>query len=270
MRSIVCIMLLVPALVLAGNMQPVTALPTETGIATGPAVGKAASTTPGRASFTLGAVDTIGGTTYDWGANGPALRMLVNSPGYGVHAIFMYSASTSGTTFPDRNIRYNYYDYATRAWSWVDPDFMQSGVNTFTDRTGYGALDQDPTTGVAVVSAHHTSTGSNLAPVVARDIAAGAGVFEYAPGEATIDQHAWPWVQFGTNGTYHLAMIDNVSQDYLRYSRCTTWPDWETYTAIPDPQPEPAFPDHNIAVSKSSGNTDVCLTWVQTLSAYGV
>ena len=92
----------------------------------------------------LGTVDTIGGTTFDWQANGPALRMLANSDGNGIHALWMYSASTSGTTFPDRNMRYNFFDYAAGAWSFIDPDFMQSGVNVFAERVGLRHAQQRP------------------------------------------------------------------------------------------------------------------------------
>ena len=43
----------------------------------------------------LGTVDTVGGTTYDWQANGPALRMLANSDGYGIHARYVHVPTTS-------------------------------------------------------------------------------------------------------------------------------------------------------------------------------
>jgi hypothetical protein len=48
-------------------------------------------------------------------------------------------------------MRYNFYDYMGNYWEWIDPDFMQSGVNIFVQRTLGGSLDADPPTGVAVV-----------------------------------------------------------------------------------------------------------------------
>jgi hypothetical protein len=255
--------MLLPALLFAaGNSSPVTVLPQEGAVPTGAAL---VTSRPARGGapfkVDIGSVDTIGGTTYDWQANGPAVRTLVNTPGYGIHVTWMYSASTQ-TTFPDRNMRYNYYDLLARAWNWIDPDYMQSGVNTFTVRTGYGSIDVD-TNGVAVISAHHT-TSAGTAPIVARDADVGCGIFEYAPGEPTIDQFEWPWVGVSMNGAYQLAMLDYVSQDNLYWSRSTAWPTWQPAVSIPSPEPEPLFPDHNIATSKVAGSNKVCITWVLT------
>ena len=99
-------------------------------------------------------MDTIGGTTYDWWSNSGAVRLLVNSPQFGIHAAWMSSVSGSGTTFPDRNMRYNFYDYSTRQWNWIDRDYMDGGVNMFTERTGYGNIDADDSTGMVSVVAH--------------------------------------------------------------------------------------------------------------------
>jgi len=188
--------------------------------------------------------------------------MLTQTPGRGVHALFMYSVDQVNTTFPDRNMRYNFYDYGTSAWNWTDPDFMVSGVNVFAERTGYGNMDVD-TNGVAVISAHHaTGAGQwDLAPIVARDADVGTGIFEYAPGEPTIDQYAWSWIGVNNNGAYQLAMIDAVSQDNLYWSHSTAWQTWDAGVSIPPPQPEPLFPDHNMATSKVSTSNKVCITW---------
>jgi hypothetical protein len=269
MRSIVSVALLAPALLFAVSMSPVTVLPNETPVRTGPPTGTPAKASPGRGSTcTLGIVDTIGGTTYDWQASGPELKLLSNTLGAGVHAVWMYSTSTSGTTFPDRNMRYNFYDYATRSWNWPDPDFMLSGVNTFSERTGFGNVDADPNTGVAVISAHHTTV--SLAPILARDIAPGGGIFEYCPGEPNIDDNAWAWVGVGTDGYYQLAMIDYTSKQNLLWSRAQTWCNWEPEVSVPPPAPEPLFPDHGIAASKVPGMNDVCITWVNWTTGYGV
>ena len=118
----------------------------------------------------IGRVDTIGGTTYDWWYSANVHRSLVNSPQFGIHAVWMYSSDMSNTTFPDRNIRYNFYDYSFQQWNWSDPDYMQSGVNVFGQRAGHGVIDADSTGPVSVVA--HTASGV----VLARDALPGAGV----------------------------------------------------------------------------------------------
>ena len=270
MRSIVSIVLIAPALLFAVSITPLTVLPAETPVRTGPPAGGPATGRPGQQSpCVIGHVDTIGGTTYDWAANGPAVRMIANVPGTGIHALWMHSVDTvTGTTFPDRNMRYNFYDYATHAWNWIDPDFMQSGVNTYAERTGFGSLEADPNTGVAVISAHYAT--SSLAPKLARDIAPGAGIFEYCAGDPTIDDNAWAWVKVNNNGYYQLTMIDKTSEDFLMWSRATSWCNWDPEVSVPAPAPEPLFPDHNIAVSKVPGVNDVCITWVNSPDGFGV
>jgi len=269
MRSIVSLMLLVPAFVFAVSMQPMTALPVEGEVL--PSSPQTGSSPSYEARFTIGTVDTVGGTTYDWGANGPALRMLTQTPGMGVHILWMYSAEMSLTTFPDRNMRYNFYDYGANAWNWNDPDFMQSGVNVYPERTGYGRIDVD-TNGVAVIAAHH-ATGSgaaDFAPLFARDFSVGAGIFEYAYGESSaVNYCEWPWVAVSMNGAYQMATIDANNQDNLLWSRSPAWPNWDAPVGITSPQPEPYFPDHNIATSKVSGSNKVCITWVATPAAGG-
>jgi len=269
MRSIVSLMLLVPAFVFAVSMQPMTALPVEGEVL--PSSPQTGSSPSYEARFTIGTVDTVGGTTYDWGANGPALRMLTQTPGMGVHILWMYSAEMSLTTFPDRNMRYNFYDYGANAWNWNDPDFMQSGVNVYPERTGYGRLDVD-TNGVAVIAAHH-ATGSgaaDFAPLFARDFSVGAGIFEYAYGESSaVNYCEWPWVAVSMNGAYQMAVIDANNQNNLLWSRSPAWPDWDAPVGITSPQPEPNFPDHNIATSKVSGSNKVCITWVATPAVAG-
>ena len=207
----------------------------------------------------FGVVDTIGGTYLDDLTSGPAWRMLVNTPGRGLHAIWMYAPDTD-TLFPHRNMRYNFYDQSTDAWNWSDPDFMVSGQNVFPVRTGYGNIDID-TTGAAVISAHHT-TASSIAPILARDTDAGAGIFDYSPGEPVLDGYAWPCVGVGTNGYYHLAMMGVGADEGLYWSRMTAWPGWDSAVSISPPGPLP--PTHNIATSKVPGSNKVCITWVAT------
>jgi hypothetical protein len=265
MRSIVSLMLLVPVFVFAGYLQPMTALPEGGNVPTpSPQLGHGPTH---QARFTIGTVDTVGGTTYDWGANGPALRMLVQTPGKGIHSLWMYSTATTGSDFPDRNMRYNFYDYNSHAWNWTDPDFMQAGVNVFSTRTGYGVIDLD-TNGRAGISAHHgTGSGTaDYAPMFAWDADVGAGIFNYVYGESVgLNHFEWPYMAASSNGAYQLALIDANNQDNLLWTRSTdAGVTWGTPTAIPAPQPEPLFPTHNIATSKVHGSNKVCVTWVST------
>jgi hypothetical protein len=198
----------------------------------------------------IGRVDTIGGTTYDWWASGNVHRLLANSPQYGIHAVWMYSASTSSTSFPDRNMRYSFYDYTTRQWNWTDADPMQSGVNVFAERAGYGAIDGD-SAGLASVVAH-TSSGV----VLARDAAPGAGIMSYCYGPA-----GWwePHMVIGNDGTHHVAMS---SSGGLAYSRVRTWGNWDSVRMLDSL----AYPAYAIAASKTTPS--VCATWVNAAAAF--
>jgi len=251
--------LLVPILALAaGTTQPVTALAPEDGAANvipSPALAPTdqGPSIPPRAL--VGTLDTIGGTTYDWWTNGPRLRALVNSP-TGVHALWMYSTATTGTDFPDRNMRYNFFDAASHAWNWVDVDYMQSGVNVFDKRAGYGSIDADPATGNAVVGAHVTGTGG-VTPRVARDAAPGAGIFEYADGEPVLGVCQWPPISVGQDGQINIFPITDAYA--LSYSSIAAG-SWSTFsTPVTGILPTPGFPTHNIAASKASNK--VSLVW---------
>jgi hypothetical protein len=158
----------------------------------------------------------------------------------------------TGTTFPDRNMRYNFYDYTTGEWNWIDPDFMASGVNVFTDRSGYGSLDADPSTGVAISSRHYGAT--TLSPGLARDMAPGAGIFEYCNGP---EGYLWPPVSVDESGWFHIGLMDDPGRLDLYYTRVQTWCNWDNPSLAASPI---NFPTHNIAASKVSQK--VCLAWV--------
>jgi len=199
----------------------------------------------------IGRVDTIGGTTYDWWANANVHRSLVNSPQFGTHAAWMYSTSFSGTDFPDRNMRYSFYDYSTRQWNWPDPDYMQSGVNVFAERTGYGVLDAD-SAGRASVAAN---SGSGL--VIARDAGSGAGIFDYSD---TLSGYYWPDMVIGDDGTYHVAM---ASLDYvLSYGRIRPGHDWDSIRLLDST----ASPAYGIASGKTAPS--VCVVRGDNTSAF--
>ena len=189
-------------------------------------------------------LDTVGGTTYDWWFDGPMHRDIVNSPDVGIHVTWMYSAETTGTSFPDRNMRYNFYDYVTNQWNWIDPDFMQSGVNVYADRAGFGNLDADLTTGIAIISRHG---GTPTHVRAARDIAPGAGIYEYAEGP----DGQGPAIASGQSNALHAAFMSPAG---LAYDRIPTWPDWDTVL------PLTGGLDYNIAASKVSPKVFICWT----------
>jgi hypothetical protein len=188
----------------------------------------------------LGRIDTIGGTTHEWQTNGHGARRLVNMPGQGIYVVWMYSTSTS-TAYPDRNMRLNYYDFATRDWSWIDPDFMQSGVNMFPVRAGYGSLAALADGSETYASAHVGSP--TLTPAIA-----GLGPDSMRPGPAG---YSYPVIAAGTDSTIHVAMYGYPNNDTVYYCRA-----WDSVKALG----MCGYPTHNIAASKTSG--DVIVTWV--------
>jgi hypothetical protein len=202
--------------------------------------------------LTVGAVDTVGGTTYDWFTNGPILRMLSDSRRYGIHAVWMYSCCTSGTDFPDRDMRYNFYDTRVGSWNWLDPDYMQSGVNVFPLRAGYGSVDRD-TNGAAVISTHRYME-SDLVPTLAFDVDVGCGIFSYSDS-ANDSVCQWPAMATGSDGAVHVfATTTDYDLVYGRYAD-DCWSGWRTDF------PNPGFPTQDLAASKTSDK--VCATWVK-------
>jgi hypothetical protein len=241
-----------------------TALPDERPAPSGAAVAQTPQAAPvdqGRVNIPpkalIGTIDTIGGTTYDWWANGPMYRMIVNAgPTYGVHAVWMRSAATTGQDFTDRNMFYNYYDFASRAWNWLDVDFMASGVGVFNKRAGYGSVDADPASGIAIVGGHVFVDSPNIRPWVARDAAPGAGIFEYADSmDLGICQ--WPPISVSQNGTINIFPM-TATYD-MSYSNIAPG-NWPTFsTPVTGILPNPGFSNHNIAASKVSNK--VSLVW---------
>jgi len=252
----VCLVLAaIAALCIAGNLEAINAVAPERPVnEAGEVVRLAPSAPTGEGDFLVGDIDTVGGTTYDWLANGPLPRQIAFSPGYGVHALWMFSAATN-TSFPDRNMRYNFFDPAL-GWNWIDPEFMTSGVNVFTDRSGYGNLANDPATGCAVVSRHY---GTTLTFGLARDMAPGGGIFEYCAGPASV----WPAMDIGQNGWMHVVLADNNPQTVLYYSRCTTWCNVEPLSSVTSHD----FPTYSLAASKAS--LKVAMSWVPSTGPTG-
>jgi hypothetical protein len=196
--------------------------------------------------------EVIGYTTYDWQYSGPVYSHCRVDPANGVHCYWMYSNFNPAT---DRNQRYNFYDFSTRTWNWTE------GEQSFAIRSGFGGMDIDPLTGCYVASTHQT-IGGVLTPVVAQDIAPGAGIEAYCQGPSG---YRWPAVAVTQNQAIHIAMIDTTSQYSLWYSRIQPWGTWSTPISI---LPSPMYPSHNIAASKISNK--VIILWVEMLpdSAY--
>jgi len=201
----------------------------------------------------IGRIDTVGGTTYDWQSTGPVASRVYWDSGYGIHAVWTYSTEMSGTTFPDRNTRYNFYDFALHDWNWLDPDFMQSGVNVFTQRTGQPSLGVSPVTHCAQIGAHV----GDLSPVLARDASPGAGIFDYQSGEPTCSSMVYPRISISSTGRTHVALTDAQSLGKLYYSGVDSL--WSVPFHIPSFLPDPGYPAYAIAASRRRPH--VCIMW---------
>jgi hypothetical protein len=201
----------------------------------------------------VGRVDTIGGTTCDWQGYGPARRMLVNSPGHGIHAIWTYSADTLNTLL-DRNMRYNYCD-SSGTWTYADSaGFMQSGVNVFDRRSGYGNIDAD-TSGVAFISCHAV-IGGVVRAWVARDEGPGHGVFDFSDTTHFYNRQ-WPSISVDGSGTAHVHAISPGSELTYGHVLAGNWPHFNGMLTGSGLTPD--LPTQNIAASKASNK--VYLVW---------
>ncbi|MEO0050868.1 MAG: hypothetical protein ABIK42_06975, partial [candidate division WOR-3 bacterium] len=205
----------------------------------------------GANSLYVGRVDTIGGTTYDWQLQGPAKRTLANAPEYGLHTVWMYSATEY--PFSDRNIRYNFYNYLTRTWHWIEPDFISSGINVFTERAGFGNVQTDPNSGRAVIVAH-ISSGGSIRPVLVRDYEPGAGIFEFCLGPVG---YLWPVLAVGETGWAHIAMMEDATRNGIFYSRVVVWCRWD------DPMLMSYSGDPSFNIAASPASNKVIVSWVK-------
>jgi hypothetical protein len=185
--------------------------------------------------------DVIGYTTYDWQYNGPVYTHCRYDPiANGIHCYWMYSNFNSAT---DRNQYYNFYDFALRAWNWSE------GTNVYTARCGFGGMDYNPISGCAYTVTQQT-VGGLQTPVVARDQAPGAGLFEYTQEPAG---YQWPAIAVTHNEAVHILAIG----DSLTYIRIQPWGTWSSTFKVYSPTAS-----HNIAASKISNK--VIILWVST------
>jgi hypothetical protein len=235
-----------------GNAAPVNTAPR--GVVT-PALPKGPS---GGTDF-VGRIDTVGGTMYDWQINGNSDKFIEVDPANGVHVTWMFSAQGQGSGYTDRNMRYNYYDLSAGAWNFIDPtNFMNSGVNTFTIRSGYGMLDVDPVTHVAYLCCHQAPT-SNFCATVAKDAAPGAGIFSECVGEPATDLYQWPSMCLTSSEQIHVALCDNATTHGIFESDVNPWCTWSTPVAFQDTAPIPGFPTYIATGSKTS--TKAVISW---------
>jgi len=205
----------------------------------------------------LGRIECIGGTAYDW-VNGPCASWCVNDQNNGIHVTWMWSNTE---TFSDRNMRYNFYDWSTSTWNWIDANnYMNSGINVFSQAltSVAGGSDLDRTTGNFVICGNHSSAGSIL-PKLARDLVPGGGLFEYSDGPLG---WRWPFIAVSQNQSIHVACVDVGTTDSLYYTRCSPWGTWSAPINVCQGTPAPLFPNHNIQASKTSNK--VIITWEES------
>ncbi len=261
MKRAVCLAILLPLIALAGGKADF--LKVQTILDDGQYVGNTAPVyaaprvAPGGASpatWFVGRIDTVGGTTYDWQVNGPCDQYIYCDPLCGVHVTWMFSAMTSGYT--DRNMRYNFYDFTAGSWNFIDPTvFMNSGVNAFTIRSGFGMLDVNPITNVAYICCSQALP--DICPTVARDAAPGAGIFTECPGTPSANGYLLPSINLTHSEKVHVALSDNASLlARLSYSRIDPWCTWTT----PESLAAPGSPTYICRASKTGQK--VVVSWV--------
>ncbi len=206
-----------------------------------------------------GVLDTVGGTTYDNQNSGPSLQWVGFVSGVGIHVAWMYSAQPHGSNWPDRNMKYNFYDLSTGSWNWTEPDFMNSGMKPVSRRTGYGTLEVSPQDGVALIGCHYNAGGMppQFAPTLARDLLPGAGIFDECVGAPTLTGYFLPIVAMTPDFTVHLLTIKFAAEDNLYYSRSTFWCTWET----PVGWSQTGAFGHNLVASTQSNK--LLATWMR-------
>jgi hypothetical protein len=208
----------------------------------------------------LGTTDTIGGTFHDCSVicNG-IQRYVAYDPGYGVHAAWPCTQDTANRQVVDRSVRYNFRDDATGQWKWIDADYLNSGINARESWTGYGALDYDPLTHVAVIA--HTHTDNSIHTDLVRGIAPGSDTFELAEWDTLSANYVWPWMAVSGTGTAHVhAMTQAYAPVYLR---CSDWPSVDMDAGL-----FPSFDGHSQMVTASKSSGRVATLWVDGYPDY--
>ncbi len=210
----------------------------------------------------VGALDTVGGTFYDWQFNGPCYHMIAYDPHYGAHVLWMYSPDAA-SGWPNRNMRYNFYDLSTRTWVFnQEPPYLNYGVNAFQLRTGFGGFHVLPS-GEAVACAHGVPEGNTqLTPIAVKDVSPGSGLFPdvFNGPEA----YQWPPISVTQNSWIHCAMIDAATQEIIHYAKVRDGQWTDPVVIGPGSSAEPLWnggPAHNLVSSRNSNN--LMVIWTQ-------
>jgi len=207
----------------------------------------------------VGRLDTVGGTTYDWQTNGPAAVRVAYDPGFGIHVAWMFSADV-GPGFPDRSVRYNYYNQTASPPDWAfrtGPAYMNWGTTAVGAWSGFGSLDVHPTTHCAYIGAQR---GSPSVATVVRSTAPGSGTFQESTGP---DSSLWPALGLTSTGRVHVAMtldegINNRTRLYS--SRVDPWGTWSVPVTAYGTAPFPGFPNYALATGRLTPRA--ALAWI--------
>ncbi|MEO0118946.1 MAG: T9SS type A sorting domain-containing protein [candidate division WOR-3 bacterium] len=201
----------------------------------------------------VGRIDTVFFSTYDWQFNSHIRQRIYNDPGRGVHVTGM--TSLQANPWPDRNMRYNFYDRATQSWA-----FGQDGIDAINARCGFGNLDINPMEGNEFIVGHVAGT-QYLVPRIGKDVAPGQGIFDYGDCQ---EGYLWPPIAITSNGWIHVCAVDDPGRENLYYIRMRDWPTPEEPRLIA-PQPgEPIAPQgdaQGIFASKTSDK--VVIFWTE-------
>jgi hypothetical protein len=202
----------------------------------------------------VGVIDTVGGTTYDNQNSGPALQWVAYDPAYGIHVAWMYS--NSGSNWPDRRTKYNYFDLSNGQWNWNDPDFMISGTVPYDRKTGYPTLELDPADATARIVCHYAAGMPGFTPTAYDDISPGSGIFDECLGAPNLTDYVLPVIAMPQDGSVSLLLIRFSASDNLYYTRATTWCTWD----VPVWWSVTGGFGHNITASHASNK--VLATWM--------
>jgi hypothetical protein len=203
----------------------------------------------------VGRVDTVFFTTYDWQFNSHTWQRIYNDM-RGVHVTGMTSRQAS--PFPDRNMRYNFYDKTTHQWT-----FGQDGIDALNARAGFGNLDVNPIDGIEYIVGHVSGT-QRFIPRIAKDVAPGQGIFDYCDCP---EGYLWPPIAITANGWIHVAAVEDDpggARERLFYIRIRDWGNPEEPRLIA-PQPgEPIAPLGNSQGIFASKRSDkVVIFWTE-------
>lgn len=208
----------------------------------------------------VGRIDTVGGSVYDMEFNGPPQQTIFFDPGYGIHVTFIQSSDFANGTYPDRNMRYNFYDLSLSPPAWAfnqGSDFMLWGLRATTPRSGFGDLDVHPETHCAHISGHY-SIGSVLSIHIQQDQVPGSGSFvECADG---VNAQLWPATRVSSTGRIHVASMQDPTRTDMFYQMVDPWCTYSTPYPIAPPDTPPRSPTYNLVCSRRS-NT-VVLAWM--------